>query len=278
MWACFGWLSRWGLSPASDNAITAGRAKFCEAIAVYGSAFVERGDIDSLGIALRTVVERDADVLSAAIRKADGTILTEVGDHSSQWSNSAAGSTVDSRIYVPIYVGKDKWGTVEVRFQAKDNAGLSGYLHSPQLKLVAFVAASCMVLFLIYLRKMLQHLDPSKVVPPPRAFGAGYVDRRLAGCGRSTSGSCWPIRPLRRSSGRSRTRCSAHARQICKWVFEEGIRTGISLDPGDARKPAAASAWCMRLIDRQSQAPHVHRQLLAGAGERRSISRRADQL
>jgi len=41
-----------------------------------------------------------------------------------------------------------------------------GWLRSPQMKMIAFVAAVSMIVFLIYLRKMLQHLDPSKVVPP----------------------------------------------------------------------------------------------------------------
>jgi PAS domain S-box-containing protein len=34
------------------------------------------------------------------------------------------------------------------------------------MKLIIFIASASMVVFLIYLRKMLQHLDPSKVVPP----------------------------------------------------------------------------------------------------------------
>ena len=33
------------------------------------------------------------------------------------------------------------------------------------MKLIAFMASVCMVVFSLYLRKMLQHLDPSKVVP-----------------------------------------------------------------------------------------------------------------
>ena len=54
---------------------------------------------------------------------------------------------------------------MEVRFQPDATQGLIGYLGSPQVQLVAFVAVMCLILYLVYLRKMLQHLDPSKVVP-----------------------------------------------------------------------------------------------------------------
>ncbi|HWE02799.1 MAG TPA: ATP-binding protein [Tepidisphaeraceae bacterium] len=154
-----------GLVPSERNAVVAGRAKFCEAIAVYGSIFVERGDLEAFDQALRAGLSRDPDVLSAGVRKADGAMLIEIGDHVAQWGRKSAGATIDSNIYVPIYSNGKKWGTVEVRFQPDADRGFIGYLRSPQVKLIAFVAGACMVLYLVYLRKMLQHLDPSKVVP-----------------------------------------------------------------------------------------------------------------
>src|SRR5206468_5166032 len=67
--------------------------------------------------------------------------------------------------YVPIFDGPKRWGTIEVRFRPLSGAGWFGYVNTPQVRLMAFIAAASMVLFLLYLRKMLQHLDPSKVVP-----------------------------------------------------------------------------------------------------------------
>ena len=108
------------------------------------------------------MTSRDPDILSAAVRKADGSVLIEVGDHG-KWSDHDA---IDSSFYVPIYVAKNKWGNIEVRFRQTEQSGVIGYFRSPQFKLIAFVASACMVVFMLYLRKMLQHLDPSKVVPP----------------------------------------------------------------------------------------------------------------
>src|SRR5207248_2266404 len=83
-----------GLVPDERAATVAGRAKFCEAVAVNGSAFVERGDLDALQAALRAILARDTDVLSAALRQADGKVLIEIGDHVSKWGGPNA--SIDS--------------------------------------------------------------------------------------------------------------------------------------------------------------------------------------
>jgi PAS domain S-box-containing protein len=153
-----------GMIPNERQATIAGRAKICEAIAVYGSAFVERGDIAALDAALRAVVARNPDILSAALRRDNGTVLIQVGNHS-RWGMKSSES-FDSDIRVPIFVDGKNWGAMEVRFKSTENNGITGWLRSPQIKMIAFVAAASMVVFLLYLRKMLQHLDPSKVVPP----------------------------------------------------------------------------------------------------------------
>ena len=151
-----------GLVPDDRAAVVAGRVRFCETIAVCASAFVEKADLDSLDATLRAALARNGEALSAAVRRADGAVLIEVGEHLAQWNR---GASIDSGMYVPIYSGGRKWGTIEIRFAPVQRAGVIGFLSSPQVKMIAFIAAATMVLFMIYLRKMLQHLDPSKVVP-----------------------------------------------------------------------------------------------------------------
>ena len=107
-----------GLVPSERSALIAGRAKFCEAIAVYASAYVEHGDLSSFGSALQAIVEHsNGDILSAAVKQDDGTVLIEVGDHVANWNKTSGNSAIDSNIFVPIEVGAKKWGTVEVRFR-----------------------------------------------------------------------------------------------------------------------------------------------------------------
>ncbi|HET6246454.1 MAG TPA: ATP-binding protein [Tepidisphaeraceae bacterium] len=156
-----------GFVPSERSALIAGRKQFCEATAVYGSTFVEHGDLGSLQSALQAVVARsNGEILSAAVKQADGTVLIEVGDRVAGGKPAAGNGAIDSDLYVPIYLADKTWGGIEVRFKPDaTTTGLAGYLRSPQMKLISFVAAACLVVFMLYLRKMLQHLDPSKVVP-----------------------------------------------------------------------------------------------------------------
>jgi PAS domain S-box-containing protein len=89
-----------------------------------------------------------------------------VGDHENGWKQKTSSGAADSFVYVPILANDHKWGTVEIRFAPIGGlGGIWGYILHPSVRLVLFVSAVCYLLFGVYLRKMLQHLDPSKVVP-----------------------------------------------------------------------------------------------------------------
>ena len=81
-----------GLVPSERTAMMNGRAKFSEAIAIYGSTFVERGDFESLQSALQLIVARSGgDVLSATVKQSDGKVLIEAGDRGDLQFGHAAG-------------------------------------------------------------------------------------------------------------------------------------------------------------------------------------------
>jgi PAS domain S-box-containing protein len=154
-----------GIVPSERAAAMSARAQFCEAVAVFSSVMVQKGDHVGLARALEGMVARDPDVLSAGVRRASGQFLAEVGDHRGQWDRLSGQAALESYIQVPIFAGSERWGTAELRFRPISREGVLGYLHAPQVKLVLFVASACMGLYLLYLRKMLQHLDPAKAVP-----------------------------------------------------------------------------------------------------------------
>ncbi|MBT8484860.1 MAG: response regulator [Phycisphaerales bacterium] len=154
-----------GLVPDRYGAHMHGRAKLCEAVAIASSIDVGEGDLGSVHALLSAVVGRNTDILSAAVRPLDGSAAIEVGDHARHWDREREAGTPDSHVVVPIQMDGAPWGTIEIRFQAAAIGGVTGYLLNPATQLVAFVACMCFVLFSLYLKKVLQHLDPSKVVP-----------------------------------------------------------------------------------------------------------------
>lgn len=153
-----------GLVPDRESALMAGRTKMCETIAMCGSDYIARGEQRRLEQLLKSAVERNDDLLSAGVRRANGQLIIEVGEHAASWNEPAEGRSTNANVHVPIRAGEDKWGNIELRFQPVGDARLGG-LSSTWLRLVIFVTAACYVLYFLYLGKMLQHLDPSKAVP-----------------------------------------------------------------------------------------------------------------
>ncbi len=155
-----------GLVPDRPGAVRAGRTALAESVAIHGSAMITRSDLRGLEKTLGIVVERNADLRSVAIRRGDGVALVRVGDHEARWQDLGSEYSTDSQITVPVWSGGRRWGRVELRFEPLTAAGWAGLLQHPVVRLLAFLSLASFLLFYLYLRKMLQHLDPSQAVPP----------------------------------------------------------------------------------------------------------------
>ncbi|MCP5056976.1 MAG: response regulator [bacterium] len=155
-----------GIVPDRDQAVREGRAALAEAVAVTGSALITRADLDGLRTTLSLAQERNDDVLSVAVRRADGVALVSVGDHEQHWDVSHGDVSTNTQVAVPIWSRGKRWGTVELRFRPLGSSGWIGVVTSSEAKLLGFMALGCFVLFYLYLHKMLKHLDPSQAVPP----------------------------------------------------------------------------------------------------------------
>ena len=154
-----------GLLPDPRVTTTQERGRLCEAIALHCSMLANRGDVAKMEASLAALAKRNPDILSAAVCGEGGDLLAEVGDHVAQWQKAADGRSTETCMFVPITAGDQVWGTVEIRFAPVAATGILGLIESPLAKLSTFVGIASVIVFFVYLRKMLQHLDPSKVIP-----------------------------------------------------------------------------------------------------------------
>ena len=157
-----------GVVPDKRQAVLDGRAKLCESVAINSSLLVGNRDIRDLKAMLTAMVRRNDDLLSAGVRRQNGSLVIDVGDHDAQWVPMDSGQSVDEQVQVAIHAGStgsSKWGSVELHFAPLQEPGLMGYLTNPWVQLVLFVGALSSLLNYQYLGKMLEHLDPSKTVP-----------------------------------------------------------------------------------------------------------------
>ena len=151
-----------GIVPDRNSAVRQGRAELCESIALSTSLLATRGRATDVNALLEAVVQRNDQVLSAALRRANRSSTIEVGDHVAHWKDS---ESTDTQVRVPIYAGQEKWGTVEVRFRPLTLSGWKGVFAQPWFRLLVFVFSAAFLLFYVYLGRVLRQLDPSKVVP-----------------------------------------------------------------------------------------------------------------
>jgi len=154
-----------GLVPSQRETIIDARAKLCESIAVSSSVLATRGDVTGLQASFAGIASRNHDILSAAVRDQKGKLVAVVGDHENGWQTKGSAEAIDSAVFVPIWSNSQRWGTVEVRFKPLAGSGLLGLVSHPGVKLILFVSLVSFLMYIVYLKKTLQHLDPSKVVP-----------------------------------------------------------------------------------------------------------------
>ena len=153
-----------GLVPDQHGAIRDGHARLAEAIAVNTSIFITNSDIRRMKSTLQVVVERNDEILSAAVRRTDGVIIARIGDHREQWQTLDKDKS-SSRVTVPIYQRSDEWGQVELNFEPLLPAAWYGQLMHPLFLLLGFMSLASFMVYYLYLGKMLKQLDPSQAVP-----------------------------------------------------------------------------------------------------------------
>ena len=157
--------SLFGLMPDRTGAVRQGRAALAESIAANGSILITQNDVDRLEGILHLVVDRNDDLLSAALRMESGLRLVTIGDHEPHWRDDDSDYSSHTQVTVAIYEGEDKWGQVELRFTPVSDEGWIGFITGQQTQLLLFVALMCFIGFYLYLGKMLKQLDPSQAVP-----------------------------------------------------------------------------------------------------------------
>ena len=143
-----------GILPDREKAVLEGRRSLCEAIAVNSSIMVSQQDLARLQAVLKVIAERNPDILSAALRRNDGELLVEVGDHRGQWKPFDNEHSIDTQVQVPIHAGGKRWGNVEIRFRPVAQEGVTGFSFGPRPRLLWFVSASVLrALLFLYDRR-----------------------------------------------------------------------------------------------------------------------------
>ncbi len=155
-----------GLIPNVGTSAQRHRAAYCEAAAVSFMALAPRMSERQLLETFDQIRERNPEVESIAARKLDdGRLMFASGPHLRIWETLGATPVTSREFIVPIVTSRGNRGQLEIRF-TEVTAGPFGATMRPEFSLAIFIGGGLFVAFSVYLRKVLQHLNPSHVIPP----------------------------------------------------------------------------------------------------------------
>lgn len=114
---------------------------------------------------LSEVVEQSPDLVSIGLRRDGGTLFAATPAHAARWEAPPPGQSSLNAVVVPLQAGAVRWGQLEVGFRPATPTSLLGWLQAPTVQLIVTLSTASFIAFYLYLRRVLQHLDPSKAIP-----------------------------------------------------------------------------------------------------------------
>lgn len=158
------WVTMYSLIPSARQLQIERRTALCESLSISCSLHAERNDDDAIRKNLHAVAQRNPDIVSACLRRVDGRIVEQIGDHQNQWRLEPNAHSTPNNIYVPIRNQGKEWGKVEVSFDP--SVGWFGFVARHPLAIATLFGLSLnSLIFRWYIGRVLTYLDPSKSVP-----------------------------------------------------------------------------------------------------------------
>jgi diguanylate cyclase (GGDEF)-like protein len=154
-----------GLIPDQTGLVRQLRERISENLAIQTAALMDAGDLRTLDRVYREQLSREKTMLSVAVRRLDGRIVMQAGDHAASWVPPVKGKSSMDHIQVPLVMNNQRWGAVEISFRNAAPASVGEWLRQPELLLMVLLGCGCFLAFVLYLRRVLSHLDPSTVIP-----------------------------------------------------------------------------------------------------------------
>jgi diguanylate cyclase (GGDEF)-like protein/PAS domain S-box-containing protein len=154
-----------GLTPDPKRAELAARKAIAEALAVQVSQGVADDQVTMVGETIQALQERNETVLSVALRTSDGRLLAMAGDHLKHWQDPGVDRSTSSHVQVPIYGEAGRWGVLEVSFEPLDGIFFALFRGGSIAAVILFIGVVGFVTYWLFLKRALNELDPTSVVP-----------------------------------------------------------------------------------------------------------------
>jgi PAS domain-containing protein len=136
-----------------------------EALAVQLAEMLRRDDPREIERAMTAIVARTDGLRSVGVRRTDGTLVLGTAAHVQGWKQSELDASRPEQVTVPLSAEGQRWGRVEMAFAADDTHPVLAFFKEPLVQMLLFLGVAGWLVFGLYMRRALQHLDPASVVP-----------------------------------------------------------------------------------------------------------------
>ncbi|MCE2658126.1 MAG: GGDEF domain-containing protein [Rubrivivax sp.] len=151
-----------GLFPTDAQTRRNVNLQVANALAAQTAALLPRRDWRALDQTLHNVlVAQGKDLASIGLRRADGSLLVQAGTHPASWNAGSNGQDIT----VVLTANDQRWGQLELAFHKPSLADLPSWALSGPVRMVLLFGVLATLLYYLYLRRVLEHLDPSAAVP-----------------------------------------------------------------------------------------------------------------
>ncbi|WP_052833285.1 diguanylate cyclase [Bradyrhizobium sp. LTSP885] len=154
-----------GLVPNGAGAALEARGRISENLAIQLANLAGRNDTVAIKETMESVISRNPEILSIAIRGADGKLLVEAGGHDVYWIEPADGKSTATHMLVPLRDADAPQGGIEIVFRPLDTK--ENILGVPRaiMPFIGFIGIAGFAGYYFVLKRSLRELDPGRAIP-----------------------------------------------------------------------------------------------------------------
>ena len=154
-----------GLLPDQTEMARQVRKRTAEAFAIQLTALVQAQQYEVLRRTLHTLVTRQGELRSIGVRRENGAMVAETGNHALFWVPPADGRSTLTSVLVPISGPDGHWGQIELAYRPMTPASAVEWLKIPGVSITVLLFTAGFAMFSLYLRRVLRSLDPASAIP-----------------------------------------------------------------------------------------------------------------
>ncbi len=141
------------------------RQSKCETIAINVAAHVRKQQWVDLQSTLKTIADRDPELLSIGMRSDSGHLRVDTGHHREYWPQADDDSGEVDTLKVPITLNRRPWGNVEFAYRRAQPTTATAIFSNATYQLVAYFVVGGLFAYTLFVARVMGVFSNTQVVP-----------------------------------------------------------------------------------------------------------------